>query len=242
MKDLQKEYDAWHQNVHGSESATHVYLCQWHEDALALAPPLQNASVLEVGCGPGDFAVHLSSKARTVTAVDFSTTAIEIARRKSTGSGAQIEFAIADAQRLPFSDEFFDIVFSCECLEHLPNPQRALIEMHRVLKSGGTLVLTTENYSNAMVIYWLIAWMRRQPLNTGSGVQPIEQFFLYWRVKRMMQRAGLRVLKMTGAHHIFLAVPGCHPHLFVKNRFQSRILARIFRPFARHFSFKAVKT
>ena len=79
MKDLQKEYDAWHQNVHGSESATHVYLCQWHEDALALAPPLQNASVLEVGCGPGDFAVHLSSKARTVTAVDFSTTAIEIA-------------------------------------------------------------------------------------------------------------------------------------------------------------------
>ena len=241
MKDPEREYNVWHQNVHGSESTRELHLCQWHEDALALSPPLQSASVLEVGCGPGDFAIHLSSKAKTVTAVDFSVAAIEIARRKLATHRTEVEFSVADAQQLPFTDDCFDIVFSCECLEHLPDPQRALREMHRVLKPGGTLILTTENYSNAMVVYWAMAWLRRQPFNSGSGVQPIERFFLFWRVKRMMKRAGLKVVRMTGAHHVFFVVPGCHPHLFVKDRFQNRVLARLFRPIARHFSFKAVK-
>ena len=139
MNDLQQKYNAWHQNVHGSESATELHLCQWHEDALALAPPLQNASVLEVGCGPGDFAIHLSSKARAVTAVDFSATAIEIAHMKLANRKTLVEFSVADAQQLPFPDDCFDIVFSCECLEHLPDPQKALVEMHRVLRKGGDI-------------------------------------------------------------------------------------------------------
>lgn len=241
MSDPEQEYNAWHQSVHGAESTTELHLCQWHLDALSLSPPLENASVLEVGCGPGDFAIHLASKAKAVTAVDFSPVAIEIADKKRAAQNVQAEFKVADAQQLPFTDNCFDVVFSCECLEHLPNPQRALIEMHRVLRPGGTLILTTENYSNAMLVYWGLAWLMGKPFNSGSGVQPIENFFVFWRVKRLFQRAGLEVVQMIGAHHVFLVLPRCHPHLFVKERFRNGMLARLFRPFARHFTFRAIK-
>ncbi|HEY3855117.1 MAG TPA: class I SAM-dependent methyltransferase [Verrucomicrobiae bacterium] len=241
MKSTLDSYDEWHKTVHGTESSFETHLCQWHQDALALAPALKDARLLEVGCGAGDFAIHLCQRAGDVVAVDFSATAIEIAERKRLAQGAPVSFQVADAQELPFPDASFDVVFSCECLEHLPNPQKGLIEMHRVLKERGTLILTTENYSNAMVIYWAMAWLRRKPFDSGSGVQPIENFFVFWKVRKMMRRAGFDVRQMLGAHHVFLAVPGCHPHLFVKERFRTCTYAAIFRIFARHVSFKAMK-
>lgn len=56
------------------------------------------------------------------------------------GSGVQI---IGDAQALGLADASFDVVLCTEVLEHLPEPQRGIDEMHRVLKPGGTLLLTT---------------------------------------------------------------------------------------------------
>ena len=235
------KYDDWHRTQHSAGSGTELFLSQWHIDAMKLAPPLGDTAVLEVGCGAGDFALYLSSQARAVTAVDFSPAAIGIAQEKGTARKANVDFQVADAQALPFTDAVFDVVFSCECLEHLPNPQQGLREMCRVLKPGGQLLLTTENYANAMIIYWMMAWLSGKPFNSGAGVQPIENFFLFWRVKRLMAIAGFQVERMIGAHHVFLVIPGCHPHLFVRERFRTKALAGLFSPIARHTSFKAVK-
>lgn len=56
------------------------------------------------------------------------------------GIGVQV---IGDAQALGLADAAFDVVLCTEVLEHLPEPQRAIDEMRRVLKPGGTLLLTT---------------------------------------------------------------------------------------------------
>lgn len=58
-----------------------------------------------------------------------------------------IEFRLCDLEknRIPFEDAYFDIVLFCEVLEHLSNPRITLKEINRVLKGGGTLVLTTPN-------------------------------------------------------------------------------------------------
>lgn len=56
------------------------------------------------------------------------------------GNGVQV---LGDAQALAFRDAAFDVVLCTEVLEHLPEPQRAIDEMWRVLKAGGTLLLTT---------------------------------------------------------------------------------------------------
>lgn len=56
------------------------------------------------------------------------------------GDGVDV---VADAHTLPFEDHAFDVVLCAEVLEHLYSPERAVAEMHRVLKPGGLLVLTT---------------------------------------------------------------------------------------------------
>ncbi len=234
-------YDRWHRSVHGGENPADIALEGWHENALSLAPNLTDLKVLEVGCGVGDFAIYLAKQNINVTAVDFSPAAIELAQTKANAQNISVEFQVADAQALPFADNTFDFIFSCECLEHIPVPQQALNELQRVLKPSGRLVLTTENYSNAMVLYWLACWLRKEPFNSGEQVQPIDHFFVFWDVKNMMQKAGFQVERMIGSHHVFLLLPRMHPHTFVIERFKNNPVASLLRPFARHMAFEAVK-
>lgn len=235
-------YNQWHGTVHGSDPLKEIALEQWHRDALQLAGFIDGLDVLEVGCGAGDFSLHLDTLGARVIGTDFSSRAIEIAESKREAQSSTARFQVSDAQSLPFSDNSIDIVFSCECLEHVPNPYAALCEMHRVLKPSGRLILTTENYSNGMLIYWMIAWLQRKPFNSGAGVQPIEHFFLYWRVLRMMRRAGFIPSRMLAAHYVFFALPGTHPHTFVREHIRSKLLSRLLKPFARHMSFELFKS
>ena len=235
-------YNKWHERSNGyAEFSQENHLDQWHHDTLSLCGPVNNLDLLEVGCGQGNFSLHLAKLGARIVGTDFSTKAIEIASDKLLSSDTSARFLVADAQALPFADKTFDLVVSCECLEHVPNPAKALTEMYRVLKPNGKLVLSTENYSNGMLIYWLMAWIQGKPFNSGAVVQPIEHFFVYWRVIRMMRRAGFSLRRMLGAHFVFFAIPGTHPHTFVRKRIKSAWLARILRPFARHMTFELVK-
>lgn len=234
-------YNEWHDHVHGKDDRGEIILEQWHQDALRLAGSVAGLELLEVGCGAGDYSLHLASLGARVIGTDFSTKAIEIAESKRDSQASAARYQVADAQALPFQDHSFDLVLSCECLEHVPNPSKALAEMYRVLRPGGRLILTTENYSNGMLIYWMMAWMQRKPFNSGAGVQPIDHFFLYWRVLRMMRKVGFIPARLIGAHYVFFALPGTHPHTFVRERISSPRLAQILKPFARHLSFELLK-
>jgi SAM-dependent methyltransferase len=80
---------------------------------------------------------------------DFSYSALKIAQKGVTSAS----LAQADATKLPFLAESFDIVVSCETIEHLPDPLSGLSEMARVCRPGGLLYLTTPNYFNLMGLY-----------------------------------------------------------------------------------------
>lgn len=241
MLNKRSVYDEWHKAVHGKEDPKIIKLEDWHKNALSLSPSLNKLKVLEIGCGVGDFAIYLANQGANVTAVDFSPIAIAMAIDKSQIQNINVQFQVADAQALPFEANTFDLILSCECLEHVPEPQLALTEMMRVLKPLGKLILTTENYSNAILLLWLVCWLRKEPFNSGEKVQPIDHFFLYWNVKRMFNKAGLRVEKMTGSHHVFILLPRFHPHTFVIDKFKNPLFARLFRPLARHMTFSAIK-
>jgi ubiquinone biosynthesis O-methyltransferase len=239
MDELKTLYDEWHKNEHNLSNFIDIQLSNWHKEALKLSGDVLRAKILEVGCGQGDFSMYLSNKGADITGCDFSGFAIDIAREKTALKKSAANFLVADAQNLPFENNSFDIVFSCECLEHVNDPRKTLKELHRVLKPGGKLVLTTENYSNGMIISWLKTWITGKPFNSGNEIQPNENFFVYWRVKKMMRQSGFIVKKITGWHYVFLILPR-NKNLIIEN-IQNRRLQKILKPFARHMSFLLYK-
>lgn len=97
---------------------------------------LSHPSILEVGMGQGRFLkkiARLRSDAQ-LYGIDISKAAIEAAKEENSFKG---QFIAGDAQELPFSCDFFDVVVIADVLEHLDNPQKAIWEVKRVLKPGG---------------------------------------------------------------------------------------------------------
>ena len=100
------------------------------------------ARVLECGCGTGAQTVHLaaSSPEAEIVSVDIAPEHLERARERTQAAGyTNVSFQIADVFDLPFAEQSFDHVFVCFLLEHVPDPERALARLRRVLVDGGSI-------------------------------------------------------------------------------------------------------
>ncbi len=98
-------------------------------------------SVLDLGCGPGALAVPLAFDGREVVAFDLSVEMVVAAKQKLRNAPSA-SFCVGDAVALPFADETFDVIVSTGVLEYVPSIERALAELVRVLRPGGSLVAT----------------------------------------------------------------------------------------------------
>ena len=94
--------------------------------------------VLELATGPGMIAKHIAASAKNVVATDFSQNMIATAMKGDVPRN--VYFEVADATDLRFKDHSFDVVIIANALHVMPNPEKALAETERVLKSGGTLI------------------------------------------------------------------------------------------------------
>jgi len=98
---------------------------------------LENADVLEVGCGRG-WGCHYTKrylKARRVVGVDISKMSIDYCRKYSAFNG--VSFQVGDAEKIPFDDKSYDVVVNIESSHCYPNIYRFFKEVHRILKSEG---------------------------------------------------------------------------------------------------------
>ena len=107
-------------------------------------PP--KARILELGCGPGD--LWLQNMGRIppeldITLSDFSPGMLAKARENLAISPHPFSYDIIDAQSIPYDDAHFDIVIANHCIYHFPDRQKALSEIHRVLKPGGCFYAST---------------------------------------------------------------------------------------------------
>jgi ubiquinone/menaquinone biosynthesis C-methylase UbiE len=110
---------------------------RWIHDHIVACLPAFN-SALDVGCGTGTLLSRLNRPAARLAGADLSPKMIEEAGKKL---GANADLRVADAENLPWVSGTFDLVVSALSFHHYPNPVRALSEMRRVLRSGGTLIL-----------------------------------------------------------------------------------------------------
>jgi ubiquinone/menaquinone biosynthesis C-methylase UbiE len=98
--------------------------------------------LLDVACGPGVVTAAIASTAASVVALDATDEMLEKARvRCATAKLANVRFKRGDAEHLPFDEAQFDGVVTRSAVHHFANPQRALTEMFRVLRPGGTAVI-----------------------------------------------------------------------------------------------------
>jgi SAM-dependent methyltransferase len=136
-------------------------------------------ALLEIGCGSAGLLVEHASHVRRVAGLDASEMQVEMARKRLAGriSAGTAEIVLGDAMALPWDDGRFSAVASVNCLKFVPDPPKALGEMHRVLRPDGRLVLTIDKQVDK--------WGRSGKVDAFGQWQ--------WNVddmRRMMEEAG----------------------------------------------------
>lgn len=94
-------------------------------------------ALLEVGCGMGTDLLQFARGGATCTGVDLTPRSIELSRLHFALYHLSARFLLADAERLPFPGDTFDVVYSNGVLHHTPGTPEAINEIHRVLRPGG---------------------------------------------------------------------------------------------------------
>ena len=141
---------------------------------LALEAVLNDAPnrVLEVGCGEGELAERLTATVPEVVAVDQSPRMVELTRVRG------VDAHVADVQQLPFPDDSFDAVLAAWMLYHVPDLDRGLSEVARVLRPRTRLVATTNGADHLAELLALAGIERWElPFEAENGAEILRRHF-----------------------------------------------------------------
>jgi len=162
--------------------------------------PISSADrVLDLGCGFGRHAFEAARRGGNVIAVDRSAEELQQVNALFAAMRAQGEIPVgtitravrADLLALPFPDDYFDVVMASEVLEHIPDDERAMAEIARVVRPGGRVAVTVPRW-----------WPERICWALSSEYHDVEgghvRIYRGDELAHRLTRAGLAV---TGSHH-----------------------------------------
>jgi len=230
---LRTEYDVWHERFISADADHEDASSPWYRLVREHMGSVVGLRALEVACGRGGFVKELTSSGAKVTGCDFSLAALRVGREKlrALENGQSAALVQGDAQVLPFADESFDIVISCETIEHVPDVKSALQEMWRVTRPGGKLFLTTPNYANLMGLYDLYARVRHPGRKDD---QPFDRRQWFLQIRKYVRNAGWTILRSDGTVHQLPVIPGRNP-IELPFLESSRVIRRLLSPIAYHY-------
>lgn len=160
----------------------------------ALVPT--SGTVLEVAPGPGFLAIELARRGLKVWAVDISRTFVAIARGNATVAGVAPHFELGDAAALPLGDASVDFVVCRAAFKNFSQPVRALAEMRRVLRPGGTALLIDlrRDVSTAAVKQHVdglgLGWLNRCFMMLVFRMSLIKRAYSLDEIRRLASEAG----------------------------------------------------
>ncbi len=128
-------------------------------------------AILDVGCGVGQVVRALAARGFKASGIDVSQTSIDIAREDSDSCH------VYDGKTIPFADHSFHAVGAFNVLEHVEDPVAFLDEMNRVLRPGGTMVVSSPNFLR------VIGWRDYHPHMQGLA-QKFQNLKTLWRHMR----------------------------------------------------------
>ena len=149
------------------------------------APQAEQLKILDAGCGTGGTLTALEGLGE-LWGCDISAEALEMCETRGLTRMRQ-----SRVEQLDFEDESFDVVVSCDVLEHVPEHERAMAEMVRALRPGGICVLTVPAH-------------RRLWSEHDEALQHVRRYEPREFVQ-LVEGAGLRIEKLT--HAVALALP-----------------------------------
>lgn len=123
------------------------------------------ARVLDIGTGTGHAALAAARRRANVIGIDINEQALELARARAVAEGlTSIDFRHGDAREMPFEDGSFDYVLSTLGLVFLPDQEAAARELARIVRPGGTILLTAHTTNGvASQVYELVNDLAKDP-------------------------------------------------------------------------------
>lgn len=152
-----------------------------YEDVLQKIDERPFKSMLDVGCGTGNLLSRVIDQYDDVrvSGIDFSTNMLNVA---SEVLGSNVELVLGDAEQLPWPDNSFDLLVCNSSFHHYPEPLTVLMEMRRVLKSDGRVIIADPWWSRT--IRFLINLYLRTPLNVEGDVRIYSQQEYKWLLSK----------------------------------------------------------
>jgi 2-polyprenyl-3-methyl-5-hydroxy-6-metoxy-1,4-benzoquinol methylase len=153
------------------------------------SPPLR---ILDVGCGTGLNASHLVQAGHRIVGIDLSSVAIEKCRER----GFEAVLCDIDSEPIPYKDETFDLAYASDVVEHCADTAGFLRELHRVLKPGGMLLLSTPNSA-----FWVYRILGLLGLTASEYQHPGHiRFFSIRNLSAAIEAAGFKVTRLAARH------------------------------------------
>ena len=138
---MQEHKNFWDKNAGRYDRFMRKDLAAYEEMYAHIRPVVKAKTVLDLATGTGLIAKHIVNAAAHIEATDAS--AEMIAEAKRDNHSAKLHFSVQDMFRLPYADESFDVVIVSNALHIVPQPEKALAEIRRVLKDDGVLIAPT---------------------------------------------------------------------------------------------------
>jgi ubiquinone/menaquinone biosynthesis C-methylase UbiE len=145
--------------------------------------------VLEIAPGPGYFCIELARLGNfKITGLDISKTFVKIAHKNAIEAGLEIDFRLGNASHMPFENGTFDFTFCQAAFKNFSEPVRAISEMYRVLRPGGTAVIVDlRRDASAEGIEQEIK---------GMGLGPVNAMMVKWTFKQMLLKSAYSIAEM----------------------------------------------
>ena len=138
---MRKRRNFWDKNAGRYDRFMRKDRAAYDEMYELIRPIVRHKTVLELATGTGLIAKHIVNAAAHIEATDASPEMITEAKRDNRS--AKLHFSVQDMFRLPYANQSFDVVIVSNALHIVPQPEKALQEIKRVLKDDGTLIAPT---------------------------------------------------------------------------------------------------
>ncbi len=177
-----------------------LYKREQHIQLIKKWADVRGKTVLKTDCyeeakGQDHFLDWIAKYTKHAYGMDISSNITSMAQKRFKNA----TFVPCDVQKLPFKDNFFDVIISNSTLDHFPVPKvrKALKELHRVMKKDGTFILTLDNKENPLyyIFYQIRKLMKTDPFY-------VDQCYTFNEATKLAEEAGFTVHETTSIVHV----------------------------------------